>query len=143
MKAAEHKLVLQVFDENRLTRDDFLGMVEIPLANLPKEQENRAIAPKSYPLRPRRSVGYVYLLFRTCCCCCFILLIFSCLKNQPRPLVRIQCVILLLKNSSQILFDLKTFNIQVKTVLSFLIVYPLFVLCCFIFCFPIFANILE
>lgn len=60
MKAAEHKLVLQVFDENRLTRDDFLGMVEIPLANLPKEQENRAIAPKSYQLRPRRSVGYVY-----------------------------------------------------------------------------------
>lgn len=60
VKAAEHKLVLQVFDENRLTRDDFLGMVEIPLANLPKEQENRAIAPKSYPLRPRRSVGYVF-----------------------------------------------------------------------------------
>ncbi|XP_055324377.1 E3 ubiquitin-protein ligase Nedd-4 isoform X2 [Sitodiplosis mosellana] len=53
VKANEHKLVLQVFDENRLTRDDFLGMVEIPLANLPKEQENRAIAPKSYPLRPR------------------------------------------------------------------------------------------
>ncbi|XP_031619694.1 E3 ubiquitin-protein ligase Nedd-4 isoform X2 [Contarinia nasturtii] len=53
VKANEHKLVLQVFDENRLTRDDFLGMVEIPLANLPTEQENRAIAPKSYPLRPR------------------------------------------------------------------------------------------
>lgn len=52
--------MLQVFDENRLTRDDFLGMVEIPLANLPKEQENRAIPTKSYPLRPRRSVGYVF-----------------------------------------------------------------------------------
>lgn len=63
VKAAEHKLVLQVFDENRLTRDDFLGMVEIPLANLPKEQENRAIPPKSYPLRPRRSVGYVFFFF--------------------------------------------------------------------------------
>lgn len=63
MKANEHKLVLQVFDENRLTRDDFLGMVEIPLANLPKEQENRAIAPKSYPLRPRRSVGYVCIIY--------------------------------------------------------------------------------
>lgn len=62
MKAAEHKLVLQVFDENRLTRDDFLGMVEIPLANLPKEHENRAIPPKSYPLRPRRSVGYVFFI---------------------------------------------------------------------------------
>ncbi|KRT85579.1 C2 domain containing protein, partial [Oryctes borbonicus] len=29
VKPAEHKLVLQVFDENRLTRDDFLGMVEL------------------------------------------------------------------------------------------------------------------
>lgn len=59
VKPTEHKLVLQVFDENRLTRDDFLGMVEIPLANLPKEQEGRTITPKNYPLRPRRSVGYV------------------------------------------------------------------------------------
>ena len=32
----EHKLVMQVFDENRLTRDDFLGMVELPLISLPK-----------------------------------------------------------------------------------------------------------
>lgn len=62
VKASEHKLVLQVFDENRLTRDDFLGMVEIPLTNLPKEQENRAIPPKNYALRPRRSVGYVFNL---------------------------------------------------------------------------------
>lgn len=56
VKPTEHKIILQVFDENRLTRDDFLGMVEIPLANLPKEQENRAIPTKVYPLRPRRSV---------------------------------------------------------------------------------------
>lgn len=63
VKPSEHKLVLQVFDENRLTRDDFLGMVELTLLNLPKEQENRAIPPKNYPLRPRRSVGYVSLCF--------------------------------------------------------------------------------
>lgn len=59
VKPAEHKLVFQVFDENRLTRDDFLGLVEVTLLNVPKEQDNRAIPPKSYPLRPRRSVGYV------------------------------------------------------------------------------------
>ncbi|XP_055376203.1 E3 ubiquitin-protein ligase Nedd-4 isoform X5 [Condylostylus longicornis] len=52
-----HKLVFQVFDENRLTRDDFLGMVELSLANLPREQDGREIPAKSYPLRPRRSVG--------------------------------------------------------------------------------------
>lgn len=67
VKPAEHKLVFQVFDENRLTRDDFLGLVEVTLLNLPKEQDNRAIPPKSYPLRPRRSVGYVgffaYIIF--------------------------------------------------------------------------------
>lgn len=66
-------MVLQVFDENRLTRDDFLGMVEINLANLPNEQEDRAIPAKSYPLRPRRSVGYVggkffFLLLLYLCC---------------------------------------------------------------------------
>ncbi|XP_071445980.1 E3 ubiquitin-protein ligase Nedd-4 isoform X4 [Hetaerina americana] len=55
VKPAEHKLVLQVFDENRLTRDDFLGMVELTLLNLPKEQEGRVIPPKQYILRPRSS----------------------------------------------------------------------------------------
>ncbi|XP_073839697.1 E3 ubiquitin-protein ligase Nedd4 isoform X41 [Musca autumnalis] len=53
VKPTEHKLVFQVFDENRLTRDDFLGMVELTLVNLPTEQEGRTIAPQSYPLRPR------------------------------------------------------------------------------------------
>ncbi|GJQ80835.1 putative E3 ubiquitin-protein ligase [Trypoxylus dichotomus] len=53
VKPAEHKLVLQVFDENRLTRDDFLGMVELTLINLPKEQDGRVIAPTKYVLRPR------------------------------------------------------------------------------------------
>lgn len=53
VKPAEHKLVFQVFDENRLTRDDFLGMVELSLVNLPKEQEERLIPPVKYLLRPR------------------------------------------------------------------------------------------
>lgn len=57
VKPNEHKLVFQVFDENRFTRDDFLGMVELTLVNLPKEQEGRDIQNKTYQLRPRRSVG--------------------------------------------------------------------------------------
>lgn len=48
-----HKLVLEVFDENRLTRDDFLGMVELPLNNMPREAEGRNIPNKYYILRPR------------------------------------------------------------------------------------------
>ncbi|XP_050098942.1 E3 ubiquitin-protein ligase Nedd-4-like isoform X4 [Anopheles aquasalis] len=55
VKPHEHKLVLQVFDENRLTRDDFLGMVELTLGDLPKEGEEHPTAPNTvrYPLRPR------------------------------------------------------------------------------------------
>ncbi|XP_035783547.1 E3 ubiquitin-protein ligase Nedd-4-like isoform X3 [Anopheles albimanus] len=55
VKPHEHKLVLQVFDENRLTRDDFLGMVELTLGDLPKEGEEQPTAPNTvrYPLRPR------------------------------------------------------------------------------------------
>ncbi|XP_060536346.1 E3 ubiquitin-protein ligase NEDD4 isoform X4 [Cylas formicarius] len=53
VKPADHKLILQVFDENRLTRDDFLGMVELSLTNLPKEQEGRVIPSVKYLLRPR------------------------------------------------------------------------------------------
>lgn len=53
VKPSEHKLVFQVFDENRLTRDDFLGMVELNLSNLPTEQEGVTVAPQSYPLKPR------------------------------------------------------------------------------------------
>ena len=32
----KHRLVFEVFDENRLTRDDFLGMIELPLATIRK-----------------------------------------------------------------------------------------------------------
>ncbi|XP_019758034.1 E3 ubiquitin-protein ligase NEDD4 isoform X7 [Dendroctonus ponderosae] len=55
VKPTEHKLILQVFDENRLTRDDFLGMVELSLVNLPKEREGLIIPPIKYLLRPRSS----------------------------------------------------------------------------------------
>ncbi|XP_074037412.1 E3 ubiquitin-protein ligase Nedd4 isoform X4 [Leptinotarsa decemlineata] len=53
VKPAEHKLILQVFDENRLTRDDFLGMVELPLTGLPKEQGDRIVPTVKYLLMPR------------------------------------------------------------------------------------------
>lgn len=53
VQQTQHKLVLQVFDENRLTRDDFLGMIEIPLPSLPKEADNHVIPPKKLNLQPR------------------------------------------------------------------------------------------
>ncbi|XP_050691858.1 E3 ubiquitin-protein ligase NEDD4-like isoform X5 [Eriocheir sinensis] len=56
VKPADHKLVLEVFDENRLTRDDFLGQVELPLLNLPREVEGRQIPHRHFKLQPRRSV---------------------------------------------------------------------------------------
>ncbi|XP_052755974.1 E3 ubiquitin-protein ligase Nedd-4 isoform X2 [Galleria mellonella] len=50
----EHKLLIQVFDENRLTRDDFLGMVELALGAVPTESAAAARPPPlKYPLRPR------------------------------------------------------------------------------------------
>lgn len=33
-----HRLLLEVFDENRLTRDDFLGKVDLDLKHLPHER---------------------------------------------------------------------------------------------------------
>ncbi|XP_038210993.1 E3 ubiquitin-protein ligase Nedd-4 isoform X2 [Zerene cesonia] len=64
VKPQEQKLLIQVFDENRLTRDDFLGMVEVPLANAPYESAASARPPVTkYPLRPRsarsRVRGYI------------------------------------------------------------------------------------
>lgn len=46
-----------MYDENRLTRDGFLGMVELTLINLPREQDGRTIATKNYPLRPKKITG--------------------------------------------------------------------------------------
>ncbi|KAL0279413.1 UNVERIFIED_CONTAM: hypothetical protein PYX00_000980 [Menopon gallinae] len=50
VKLSEQKLVLQVFDENRLTRDDFLGMVELSSPHLSPENSGRTTR---YPLQPR------------------------------------------------------------------------------------------
>lgn len=55
----EHKIVMEVFDENRLTRDDFLGLVELPLAGLPVERPGRHIPHKYYLLRPRSTKSRV------------------------------------------------------------------------------------
>ncbi|XP_053671784.1 E3 ubiquitin-protein ligase Nedd-4 [Anopheles nili] len=54
VKPNEHKLVFQVFDENRLTRDGFMGLVDLTLINLPHETEGRTIAPQRYTLRAKR-----------------------------------------------------------------------------------------
>uniref|UniRef100_A0A182NSD2 HECT-type E3 ubiquitin transferase n=1 Tax=Anopheles dirus TaxID=7168 RepID=A0A182NSD2_9DIPT len=54
VKPNEHKLVFQVFDENRLTRDSFMGLVDLTLINLPHEAEGRTLAPQRYTLRAKR-----------------------------------------------------------------------------------------
>ncbi|CAH2296585.1 E3 ubiquitin- ligase NEDD4-like isoform X8 [Pelobates cultripes] len=50
-----HRLLFEVFDENRLTRDDFLGQVDVPLNHLPTEDPNmeRPYTFKDFLLRPR------------------------------------------------------------------------------------------
>lgn len=53
VRPAFHHLAIEVFDENRLTRDDFLGIVELPLHNIPHERPDRQVALKQYLLRPR------------------------------------------------------------------------------------------
>ncbi|KAM7285594.1 E3 ubiquitin-protein ligase NEDD4 isoform X2 [Ixodes scapularis] len=55
----EHKIIMEVFDENRLTRDDFLGLVELSLAGLPVEQPGRHIPHKYYLLRRRSNKSRV------------------------------------------------------------------------------------
>lgn len=49
------KIVFEVFDENRITRDDFLGLVEVDLhtASIPLERQGRAVREKNCLLRPR------------------------------------------------------------------------------------------
>ncbi|XP_029941505.1 E3 ubiquitin-protein ligase NEDD4-like isoform X10 [Salarias fasciatus] len=51
-----HRLLFEVFDENRLTRDDFLGQVDVPLSHLPTEDPTmeRPYTFKDFLLRPRR-----------------------------------------------------------------------------------------
>ncbi|XP_062569562.1 E3 ubiquitin-protein ligase NEDD4-like [Saccostrea cucullata] len=52
----DNKILFEVFDSNRVTRDDFLGLVEIPLIHTAIQIEgDNVIEPKSYLLRPRSS----------------------------------------------------------------------------------------
>ncbi|XP_036590828.1 E3 ubiquitin-protein ligase NEDD4 isoform X6 [Trichosurus vulpecula] len=50
-----HWLLFEVFDENRLTRDNFLGQVDVPLHQLPTENPNmeRPYTFKDFLLHPR------------------------------------------------------------------------------------------
>ena len=48
-----HKLVLEVFNLNRLTGDNSLGMRELPISEMPTEVEGRVEPHKNYILRPR------------------------------------------------------------------------------------------
>ncbi|XP_022669154.1 E3 ubiquitin-protein ligase NEDD4-like isoform X2 [Varroa jacobsoni] len=61
-----HKVLVEVFDENRLTRDDFLGLVELPLPTIGVDT-----VPKHYILRPRsqksRVRGHVQLVHYYLC----------------------------------------------------------------------------
>lgn len=54
-----NRLLFEVFDENRLTRDDFLGEVELRLLSLPTEGPNVTIHAGNYMLRPRSSKSRV------------------------------------------------------------------------------------
>ncbi|XP_072326855.1 E3 ubiquitin-protein ligase NEDD4-like isoform X2 [Scyliorhinus torazame] len=51
----QHRILFEVFDENRLTRDDFLGLVDIPLHHIPTENPNleRPYTFKDFILHPR------------------------------------------------------------------------------------------
>ncbi|VDM40818.1 unnamed protein product [Toxocara canis] len=55
-------LSIKIFDENRITRDDFLGMVEIQLSHehIVRERDGMPIAEVSYVLRPRSPRSRVY-----------------------------------------------------------------------------------
>ncbi|XP_073241972.1 E3 ubiquitin-protein ligase NEDD4-like isoform X1 [Porites lutea] len=55
----DNRILFEVFDENRLTRDDFLGEVELPLSHLPIERPNTEILPAYYSLKPRSSKSRV------------------------------------------------------------------------------------
>ncbi|XP_025000323.1 E3 ubiquitin-protein ligase NEDD4-like isoform X6 [Gallus gallus] len=56
-----HRLLFEVFDENRLTRDDFLGQVDLPLSHLPTEDPTmeRPYTFKDFLLRPRSHKSHV------------------------------------------------------------------------------------
>lgn len=72
---SSHQLLIEVFDENRLTRDDFLGKVELSLNNIPTETEEFVVQPKRYVLQQRRyfilkNLNYILLIL-------FFVIVFS------------------------------------------------------------------
>ncbi len=62
-----NRLLFELFDENRITRDDFLGLVTIHLSQLEIRTEGQGEptrnAAKNFLLRPRRCVSIFYFLF--------------------------------------------------------------------------------
>ncbi|CAH8554166.1 unnamed protein product [Schistosoma turkestanicum] len=54
---SENRLVFELYDENRITRDDFLGMVTVflPYLEIGTEGSNSRLMAKSFLLRPRSS----------------------------------------------------------------------------------------
>ncbi|XP_054984141.1 E3 ubiquitin-protein ligase NEDD4 isoform X2 [Sorex araneus] len=67
VRPRQQRLLFEVFDENRLTRDDFLGQVDVPLYPLPTENPRmeRPYTFKDFVLHPRshksRVKGYLRL----------------------------------------------------------------------------------
>ncbi|XP_052098137.1 E3 ubiquitin-protein ligase NEDD4-like isoform X1 [Mytilus californianus] len=61
VNSRDNRLLLELFDSNRVTRDDFLGLVEIPLGitGVATESPGVEITPKSYILRPRSTKSRV------------------------------------------------------------------------------------
>ncbi|CAK8678232.1 unnamed protein product [Clavelina lepadiformis] len=57
----ENRILFEVFDENRLTRNDFLGQVDIPINStyITNEDPNTPPIHREFPLRPRSSKSRV------------------------------------------------------------------------------------
>ena len=56
---SSHWILIEVFDENRLTRDDFLGRVELPLSDVKIANEGDDVEPTTYVLQQRSSKSKV------------------------------------------------------------------------------------
>ena len=63
-------MLIEVFDENRLTRDNFLGLIELNLNQIPNEETNCEIPSKYYLLKAKSSrskvKGYIQLYHAYC-----------------------------------------------------------------------------
>ncbi|XP_065060296.1 E3 ubiquitin-protein ligase NEDD4-like isoform X2 [Rhopilema esculentum] len=59
VKKSSSRLLFEIYDENRLTRDDFLGEVDLPLTDIPTESEGLEIPFKEYLLQRRSRRSHV------------------------------------------------------------------------------------